>query len=190
MKRFLFLFFITSLHSIGQTNLIDIKKSNQDSIKSLLKSIEFIKQVKGKELQDSNFILVDKPFELNSFYCLSQLLSDSSTFSKAELSFIQQKYYPSIIRWNKSFFSTIKLVSSETIDSIFKNQSAGWNYFYKKFGQSFNHFSIPIFLRNYTYCIFYYDVDCGFECGDGHMYLYKLMNGNWIKIATYCNWIS
>jgi len=137
MKHLLFLLVITSLHSSGQTNAIEIQKNNQDSIKYVLKSIEFIKKVKGKELQDSTFILVDKPFAFKYFDCLSQLLADSLTFSKEELNFIQQKHYPSVTRWNKSFFPAIKFVSDDTIDSIFTKHSDGWNYFNKIFGDSF-----------------------------------------------------
>ena len=149
-------FFITSCH----TNMMAIQRHKQDSISYVQKSIAFIKKVKGKALQDSTFILVDKPFSFQYFDCLTSLLDDSSTFSKEELNFIQKKQYPSVSKWEPLLFPAIRIVSSDTIASIFKRKFDGWAYFYKHFGNSFHSFSMPIFLRNDTYCIFYDDIDC------------------------------
>jgi len=190
MNRLLFLLLITVLISCSQISSIEVKRHHQDSNNYVQRSIEFIKKVKGKELQDSRFILVDKPFAFKYFDCLTQLLADSSTFSREELNFIRQKKYPSVTRWDKSFFPGIKLVSGDTIDSIFQNKSDGWNYFNKHFGGGFSSFSMPIFLRNYTYCIFYSDHSCGWLCGGGQLLLYKMKDGNWVEIGGYCNWIS
>lgn len=190
MNHLLFLLAITLLQSSGRANPMEIQKHAQDSVVYVQKSIEFIKKVKGKELQDSKFILIDKPFAFEYFDCLTQLLADSLTFSNAELDFIRQKKYPTITGWNRAFFSAITLVSSHAIDSIFKKKSGGWNSFYKNFGGGFSRFSMPIFLRNDTYCIFYSDYSCGWLCGNGQLVLYKMNNGNWEEVRSYCNWIS
>ncbi|MBI2272369.1 MAG: hypothetical protein HYU70_01125 [Bacteroidetes bacterium] len=190
MNHLVFLLAITLLNSFGQTHPVEIQKHTQDSIVYVQKSIEFIKKVKGKELADSRFILVDKPFAFNYFNCLEKLLADSITFSSAELDLIRQKKYPSVTRWSGSFFPAITLISGDTIDSIFKKKTDGWNYFYKNIGGGFGRFSMPIFLRNDTYCIFYADQSCGWLCGEGQLVLYKMNNGKWEEIRSYCSWIS
>lgn len=190
MNHVLFILVITLFHSFGQSIPSKSQKHTQDSIVYIQKSIEFIKKVKGKELQDSKFVLIDKPFTFTYFDCLTQLLADSVTFSSAELNLIRQKKYPSVTRWNESFFPAIKVVSGNTIDSIFKKKADGWNYFNEHFGIGFSRFSMPIFLRNDTYCIFYADYSCGWLCGSGQLVLYKMNNDNWEEIRSYCNWIS
>ena len=124
LKIISFFSFFVSIVSCGQNNFLDekisltrAKEHIQDSIVYIQKSIEFIRQVKEQELNDTTFKLSDKPF-------------------------------------------------------------------------SFNTFSLPIFLRNYSYCIFYSDNHCGWLCGGGRLTLYKKINNRWQELKSYCNWIS
>jgi hypothetical protein len=162
----------------------------QDSVDYILKSIAFIKQVKQQELSDKNFILSDKPFSFEYFHCIDNLLADTTFYTKNELAFIKDKKYPSIKYWTKEFFRNTILVSSDTITAIFKDKSKWWAYFYKNIGSNFNTFSVPIFLRNDTYCLFYSDHHCGGLCGGGQLALYKKEKEKWIKVKPYCSWIS
>ncbi len=161
----------------------------QDSIAYIHQVVDFIKQV-NKTALDSNFVLTDKPSDLVMYSCLSNLLMDSLTFSTDELAFIRAKKYPSVTHWTKEIFSSVRIVNSDTVNAIFKDRTKGWNYFHKKIGRSFNGLSFPIFLRNYTYCIFYTDSHCDWLCGRGSLVLYKKVNDKWEPIKTYCNWIS
>lgn len=154
------------------------------------KSIAFIKEIKQKELADANFILVDKPYTLESFGCLEQFMNDADFFTKDEIAFIQKTIKTSSFKWNTELFGGLKMVSSDTVQMIFKDNAKGWRYFYKHFGNGFYTFSKPIFLRNDTYCLFYSDYSCGYTCGEGHLNLYKKENNKWIEVKTYCNWIS
>ena len=164
----------------------------QDSI-SLIhreKIVSFIKQMHPSALADSNFILVDKPFAFEYFGCLDPFLDDSAFYTKAEIDFIMKSIKTSSIKWSNGLLGSVKVTSRDSIDVIFKDKSKGWNCFYKHFGQSYHTFSVPIFLRNDTLCLFYSATHCGYECGDGHFILYKRENGKWVELKTYCNWIS
>ena len=191
-KIFLIIYLSISITSYGQSNQktnIDLTV-NQDSTEYIKQCIAFIKDVKKERLTDTNFILVENPFSYEYYDCISKFLTESTTFSNDELTFIKDQKYPSLKKWTKDFFTTIKIISKDSLDLIFKDNSKWWTYFHKNIGQSFNTFSIPIFLRNYTYCLFYSDNHCGGECGDGKLTLYKFENNKWIEIKSYCNWIS
>lgn len=192
MKLFLLVYLSVSVPSYGQSNQktnIDLTVT-QDSIVYIKKCIAFIKEVNKEQLADTNFILVDKPFLFEYYDCISKLLTDSTTYSNDELTFIKDKKYPSLTKWTKELFTTIKIISSDSISSIFNDNSKWWTYFYKSIGHSFNTFSVPIFLRNDTYCIFYSDNHCGGECGVGRLTLYKKESNKWTEVKSYCDWIS
>lgn len=190
------LLFITllsiSLCSCGQANSTTKNNLNaeQDSIAYLQKCVEFIKQIEQKELSDTNFILADKPFSFEDFDCIKELLTDTTIYTKDELLLIRNKTKPLLTKWTKEFFTNTKIVNSDTISSIFKDNSKWWPYFYKNIGRSFNTFSVPIFFRNDTYCLFYSDHHCGGLCGGGRLTLYKKENNKWTEIKSYCDWVS
>lgn len=192
IKLILLLCVSVSVSSYGQLNQqTNIKLTGlQDSTIYIKKCIAFIKEIKNEQLADTNFILVNNPFSFEYNNCISTLLMDSSTFSNDELTFIKDKQYPTLTKWTKELFTTIKIISQDTLNSIFKDNSKGWNLFHKNIGQSFYSFSIPIFLRNDTYCLFYTDNHCGGECGDGRLILYKKERNKWTEVKSYCNWIS
>lgn len=175
IKLILLLCLSVSVSSYGQLNQqTNIKLTGpQDSTIYIKKCIAFINEIKNEQLADTNFILVSNPFSFEYNNCISTLLMDSSTFSNDELTFIKDKQYPTLSKWTKELFTTIKIISEDTLNSIFKDNSKWWNFFHKNVGQSFNTFSVPIFLRNDTYCLFYSDNHCGGECGDGRLILYK-----------------
>lgn len=178
MKKLLLpCFLLTFLFSCGQVSYMS-------------KSLDFIKQIHKKELLDSNFILVDKPYAFEYFYCSGQSITDSTFYTKEELSFIEKSMKASSIKWSSGLFGSAKIMSRDSIDAIFKDKSKGWYYFYKHIGKGVYSFSLPIFLRNDTYCLFYSDYSCGYTCGEGHFKLYKKENGSWVEVKTYCEWIS
>lgn len=180
------------LYSWGQNNSGTSSQSavNTDSIEFVKKCVAFIKEVKPQEVADINFLLSDKPFSFEYFDCISDLLTDTTTYTKEELLFIKDKEYPLLTKWTKESFGNTKLVSSDTINAIFKDNSKWWTYFNKHIGRSFYTFSVPIFLRNDSYCLFYSDHHCGGLCGGGNLTLYKKQNNKWTVVKTYCDWIS
>jgi hypothetical protein len=191
-KLFSPLLLFICLYSCGQntSETSSHVTANKDSIAFQKKCVAFIKEVKSQEVSDTNFILADKPFSFENSDCLSYLLTDAGTYTKEELSIIKDKKFPSLVKWTKESFGSTKLVSSDTINAIFKDHSKWWTYFNKHIGRSFNTFSVPIFLRNDTYCLFYSDHHCGGLCGEGKLILYKKQNNKWTVLKSYCNWVS
>jgi hypothetical protein len=191
-KMFLLAVLTVSIFTCGQNNpktKIDLTV-NQDSIVHINKCIAFIKNVNQQDMADKNFILVDKPFEFEYIDCIADLLSDTATFTKDELSFIEDKKYPSLKKWTTELFRNTKLLRSDTLNAIFKDNLKWWPYFNKHVGRSFNIFSVPIFLRKDNYCLFYSSHHCGGLCGGGSLALYKKENNKWTKVRSYCDWIS
>jgi hypothetical protein len=183
-----------SIASCGQAN--NKKQTSDtlnqtDSIEYVHQVIQFIKQVGQQELNDSLFILEDSPSSLDYFDCLKSVLHDTTIFSKTEISIIKkQSKHPLIKSWTNSLIPNIKIVSADTIRNIFKDDSKGWKYFYNHIGRSVSGFSAPIFLKHFSYCLFYSDNSCGGLCGEGHLTLYKKEKDKWIAIKSYCNWVS
>jgi hypothetical protein len=185
-----FIFVALSSCKSNHSNANTVLQLDKDSIEYINRCVEFIKEVRKENVSDTNYILEDKPSLLLYYNCIDDLLKDTETFTKEELNFIKNKEYFSISKWTKEMFPNIKFVSSDTVKAIFSNNANGWTYFYKNFGRKFSTFSVPIFLRNNTYCLFYSDNHCGWLCGGGSLILYKKENGKWVEIKSYCNWIS
>ena len=190
------IFLFCSFASVGQLNqrisdkiLNKSKKNIQDSIILLKTSIAFIKQIKGEQLNNSAFILKDTSFDLIFFNCLAELQADTKTYSRKELKQIQKQNVPT--HWTKDMFPNIKVINTDSLDNVYKgNPVEWWRYYYKNIGNCYNSFSNPIFLRNYTYCLFYSHSACGDLNGSGELVLYKKSKGKWVKVKTYCSWIS
>lgn len=189
--------FLATLYSIAACLSQDYLSKAQtsfspagDSSAYIKKCIAFIEEVEHRKLSDTNFILSDKPATLEHLHCLDQVILDSNFLSKDEIAIIKDKKYPTVVKWTKQFFPNIKIISSDSIAASFKNLLTRWGNFNQKFGASYNTFSSPIFLKNDNYCLFYSDHSCGELCGEGTLALYKKEEGKWIKVITYCYWIS
>ncbi len=182
---------LITLASCGQPEINANDRSvNQDSIEYLNKSLDFIRKVMQIEKLDTSFVLSDKPASLESFNCLDDVLVDTTTFSNDELQYLKTRKFHNLERWTKGNFLKIKLIDSDTVLSIFTDDTKGWDYFYKTIGHEFHTLSYPIFIRDYTYCLFYYDNNCGWLCGTGRLSLYKYEKSKWTEVKSFCDWIS
>lgn len=92
--------------------------------------------------------------------------------------------------WINNVLDNSKMVDRHKIDHILKDRAYGWSNFNKEYGLGFHSFSKPIFIRNYTICIFYNDFSCPQTCGSGELAVYKKIHGNWKKWLILYNWIS
>jgi len=153
-------------------------------------AIAFIKQLKKRELATSAFILLDKPAPLASNYCLTEVLAEKQFFSSAELAMLKAQADNNTLTWKATDFSGVRIIEKDTVDAIFKVHSKHWTYFNQHIGRDFNEFSMPIFLRHGTYCLFYEANHCGGLCGEGKLALYKKEGDQWKVVKYYCQWIS
>jgi hypothetical protein len=164
-------------------------KTNKELYKYKIQALNFIKEVKQIELKNPSFILVDEVsiVEQNINDYVSK---DTLIFTKEEITYLQKNKYPKFISWNNEHFPKIRMIKGYLHDVIFEDYTKGWDFCYKYVGNQFHYFSSPIFLRNYTYCLFYSGYSCGELCGTGELNLYKNVNNKWVKIKNYTSWIS
>ena len=156
----------------------------------LQQAVSFIKQVNSRELANSEFILIDSSGTLNSNNCLQYALADKQLYSAAELKLIESRAAFWRYQWKKTDFPVIKIARQDTVRAIFNTRARGWEYFHKHIGRDFNEFSMPIFFRNNTYCLFYSANYCGDLCAGGSLNLYKKEGARWRLIKSYCEWVS
>jgi len=197
MKAFLlFCLALASLFAYNQTTRPAKSKKTvrgkvpQPSASARQKAIAFIKQVKKRELTASEFILVDKPVPLASNYCLKEALTDKQFYSSAELTMLKAQAGNNAPAWKATDFSGVRIVKQDTVEAIFSVYSKHWAYFNQHIGRDFNEFSMPVFLRNDSYCLFYEANHCGGLCGEGKLTLYKKEGDHWKIVKSYCQWIS
>lgn len=176
----LFLAFVCSVTLLACGRYIPATKNvsevNQYSTAYVKKCAAFLKEVVPPNMHDSGSVLLEQPYKLDSTDCLIYLLDDTATYAPQELAHIRDKKYPSLKKWTKALFSEIPVVSWDTAQKF---------RFYPKW-----EFSVPIFLRNDTYCLFYSGYHCGALCGGGSLVLYKKENGRWTEVKYYCLWVS
>jgi len=169
------------------------KAQNSDSESSLAYANEtkiFLNDIFGQKLTSKKFILIDEP----KFDCKLEN-SNTSFLSPLELKFIKAAIEnPKITSWRNSTGLKVNFINTDSLNNIFKREFLrlhnGWDYFHIYLGERANGFSAPIFLRDYQYCLFYFEYFCDFKCAYGETALYKKHNGKWIKLSTICSWIS
>lgn len=164
-------------------------KSNKALYEYKTQALDFIKQVRQIELKNPSFILVDEVStveqEINDY-----ISKDTLVFTKEEIIYLQKNKYPKFILWDNKQFPKIRMIKSYLHYAIFEDNTKGWDFCYKYVGNQFHYFSSPIFLRNYTYCLFYSGYSCGLLCGMGELNLYKKVDNKWVKIKNYTSWMS
>jgi len=162
-----------------------------DSMRYFKETTEFIKFIRDAGNVQELHLLVDKPYLLTSFNCLADFRKDSTTLTSDERQEVENQISKPLLKnWNGELVPGVRMINGDTVNSIFKDRSKGWGYFSKNIGCHFNTFSAPVFLRNYTYCLFYSDHHCCGRCGSGQWVLYKKEDNKWIKVKFYCGWIG
>lgn len=171
--------------------VVESNKALRSVIVYLKQTAGFIKFITGSSETNTPFILVDKTFQFERYDCLKYVISDTAAFTKEERTYIESESRHSLLRcWTTGLVLQAKIISVDTVHAIFEDRSKGWKYFYKNAGVSFSNFSASVFLRNYSYCLFYSDNSCGGLCGRGRLTLYKKEGESWKEIKSYCDWIS
>jgi hypothetical protein len=193
--QILLLFALSPLLSNGQDTQSSQTAANTEAKQPLpaeymRKAVSFIRQVKSRELADSEFILADNAVSVNSNQCLQYALADKQFYSPAEVKLIESRAASWQHQWKKTDFPTVNFVKQDTVTAIFKTYSKNWEYFHKHVGRDFNEFSLPVFIRNDIYCLFYSANYCGGLCGGGSLVVYKRQKDVWIAVKSYCDWES
>ncbi len=170
----------------------DSNNFTEDSVEYIRQVRDFLSHARIDTRRDSVNILESSPAILDSadHDCWREIFSDTNYFSKEIIENIwSESIKRRIKKWPQDISAGIRIMSSDTIRSIFNDRSKGWNYFYKNIGWSINRFSLPIFF-NKKYCLFYSGNTCGGLCGEGSWKLYRKDGEFWFVIKSYCNWVS
>ena len=118
-----------------------------------------------------------------------QIASDSLIITAKEKAYINAEIDKmSQYIWTKDLLPSFTFIPTDTIKKAFsQSQSGGWRFFEGKRRYSFG---VPIFLRNDSYCLFYYGYGCGGECGEGYFSIYKKVKGKWMHWLNLSGWMS
>lgn len=118
--------------------------------------------------------------------------SDSIKFTESEIKYINDEIATmDRHKWDKGLFADALLIPSDKINKIFTaNIFKGWVYLKAKHIYRLYSFAPPIFLRDDTYCLFYYHYGCGDLCGQSEFALYKKEQGKWVKIMPLSESVS
>ena len=137
------------------------------------------------------FPLLDQVAPFNFNECKQCVANDTIAFTQEERNCIQQQVdHPWLHRWTNELVPGAQILKADTEKASFAVKEKDALSFYKHIRHSFSTFSAPVFIRNYSYCIFSTDHHCGWLCGGGEMALYKKEDGRWKKVKTYYYWIS
>jgi len=124
----------------------------------------------------------DEIEKMRNYTWKSNLLPNSKLLSADSLSALQK-------RWddlrNKPLTGLSKEEREKWLRSLIEKS--------KKEFVAFHKLSVPIFLRNDTYCLFYHGEDCintiDWGCGSGNFMVYKKVNGKWVYWGRIFSWI-
>jgi hypothetical protein len=119
----------------------------------------------------------------------TSILTDS-LFDKVDRDYFREQFAMlGKVKWQTGKIIGANIIPQQNISKVFKKKN-GWNKFRKKYGNCLTSFSLPIFSKDYDYCIIYHWTQCDYLAGGGSTDLYKLENGKWIFIKSYMIGIS
>ena len=86
--------------------------------------------------------------------------------------------------WTEDLYKNINIISDSSFLKSDKDQLV------EELKANIFVISNPIFIRNGTYCIFFYRVVCGNICNESDVSLYVKEDGKWLKKEEYCSWMN
>jgi hypothetical protein len=173
------IFFILSLV------LSTICKGQSESNRILIK--DFVEYITTKNFATDTIVLGEEP-NMTHFPSCTWMFSDTTLISSSEKKFILKEIdNPLIKEWSKELVNKSKFVTWKAFIGILRDSTRRWPYFYKNYGTNFISYSSPIFFRNNTMCLFYWD-QLSSSGGDGQIGLYKKENNEWIMVKEFCEW--
>lgn len=174
-----------------QINGLPIQK---DAV-NLKKGIDFIKAITGQELSPANLVLKNDPKIFKSIECFDEILQFDYYLKKEEWLQIRDSIIPELSRWAKKMEPKTAYDAKEQVATDTLSQLKSWPYFYLNLGnngigKNIYYCSVPIFLRNNSYCIFYFINQCELNCGMANFAIYIRNDTKWIELKRYKGWLE
>lgn len=170
-------------------SIVSLAQSKDKDTLYIRKAVEFINEAERYYL-DSNFIINKIVLDIDT-NCINELIKDTHNFSKRELRSIRTKN-THIQYWTNKEFPKHKIFNYDSLWVVHKDNFV---QVAREFDKLYKHkkivsFSMPLFFRNYTYCIIYIKDGCGINCGSRRLVAYKKNGKKWKRVKTYCEWFS
>ncbi len=123
---------------------------------------------------------------LNFSYDSIFAMKDSSYYKNQDRNLINFNLQKSRIKNKLDFVTT-----DEILNLSIKYERNFWKQFRKKYGDKcIQTFSVPFFNKNKTVCIVQNSMSCGRLYGGGSTSIYKKVNGKWVVLRTFDQWVS
>jgi len=123
---------------------------------------------------------------LNFSYDSIFAMKDSSYYKNQDRNLINFHLQKSRIKNKLDFVTT-----DEILNLSIKYKRNFWKQFRKKYGDTcIQTFSVPFFNKNKTVCIVQNSMSCGRLYGGGSTSTYKKVNGKWVVLRTFDQWVS
>lgn len=196
MKKSLFFIFMFGVCVVNaQTWKINGQAIQKDAVVNLKKEIDFIKAITGQELSPTNLVLKNNPKIFKSVECFDEILQFDYYLKKEEWLKIRDSIIPDLSQWAKKMDPKMAYNTKEQVVTDSISQLKSWPYFYLNLEnngimKNMYYCSVPIFLRNNSYCIFYFINQCELNCGMADFAIYIRNDTKWIKLKTYKGWLE
>jgi hypothetical protein len=124
------------------------------------------------------------------------ILADSMAINSIERAYINDEIENMQKQiWQEGLVLDAHLITADSVKKVFDKRKTdrmfdGWTYFNNIGVNRIYNFSVPIFFRNDSYCLFYYGYGCGNLCAEGTVTIYKKVNGKWEPFSTLMSWVS
>ena len=92
--------------------------------------------------------------------------------------------------WTKDLTGPIEIVPVSVISAIFAGPGDSWELFHARYKGCLLVWGQPIFVHNYSYCLFYSQYSYGWLEGTGSLSLFKKVGNKWVLVKDYGRWIS
>lgn len=101
----------------------------------------------------------------------------------------KQMVHPRFRQWTADLAGPVYLIEDSLIRRLFVGRD-GWLAYRKRFKTGYYSFGYPVFLRNYTYCLFYADYKEDHLSGYGSLALYRLAGPHWVLVKVFEDWVA
>ncbi len=167
-----------------------LKMRRSDSVVYRIETTAFIR-----------WIVSDKGNTASGIYLSDEVVLDSNLtgwarniqdtlFTTQERLFIrQQLLHPRFRQWTVDLAGPVNLIEDSLISRLFEGQD-GWLAYRKRFKTGYYSFGYPVFLRNYTYCLFYASYKEDHLSGYGSLALYRRAGPYWVLVKVLEDWVA
>ncbi len=153
----------------------------------------FIHWYRGQFIKDQATVLQDSAEIYMYDTTFKDFLADTIDLTPADRAELRSYVHSRPISiWTAGLAGSARLLTTDSVRTLFGQRKVDpWAYLYQHYGSGrLFTFGAPIFLHQYTLCLFYAGYSCGHLCGEGGLCLYKRVGEEWVCVRQFSSWIS